>query len=762
MATFTVTTVADTVDAGDGVLSLREAVRQANATAAKDTILFAPALEGRTLTLSRGELAITQDVALDGDRNGDGTRVTLDGDDRFCVLLVAGSGGGGVDLETTDLDIVDGGFEDMFNFTFGSGITLLEGNTLTLRNCTVTGCSTYAAGGGLDLRAGTTTTIIDSSIVGNLSAAYGEDSPSYGGGISITSGTLEVIRSTIAGNRANLGGGGILAGDAALVDLEASTVANNSAAFGAGISGGSLRLSNSTVTDNFSYNRYAFLGSSDRGAGIEGDIAEISNSIVAGNVSGTTLGNYLYADDLLGRVVRSNGHNIFGSDVDGAIAGDREDVAGSRLFAATDPTTNGGILALNGGPTETAALRDALDNPALSGAEPVAAGDVDQRGFERPDPAGTNPDIGAFELAQTRISRTPGAGNDVLTGTAAADALRGRAGADLLLGLGGDDELIGAGDGDTLRGGPGNDSLLGGPGADTASYRDATGPVTVDLTTGFASGSLGSDFLDEVENLEGGPGADRLTGDGLGNWLGGRLGNDRLYGQGGDDRLFGQGGDDLLEGGFGNDRLDGSTGTDKVSYFNEGGPLAVTIDLARGVATRGGETDRLIDVEHADGTNNADLLQGDAGANALGGAGGADRVMGRAGNDTLLGAPGDDRLTGGSGRDVQTGGAGADVFDVDRLDDSGPGAGRDVITDFAPGADDLDLSTLDARTATPANDTFTFLAARGATFTAPGQVRWYQTGGNTFVEASTDADTAPELQIELAGLKTLSAADFVL
>ena len=368
MATFTVTTVADTVDAGDGVLSLREAVRQANATAAKDTILFAPALEGRTLTLSRGELAITQDVALDGDRNGDGTRVTLDGDDRFCVLLVAGSGGGGVDLETTDLDIVDGGFEDMFNFTFGSGITLLEGNTLTLRNCTVTGCSTYAAGGGLDLRAGTTTTIIDSSIVGNLSAAYGEDSPSYGGGISITSGTLEVIRSTIAGNRANLGGGGILAGDAALVDLEASTVANNSAAFGAGISGGSLRLSNSTVTDNFSYNRYAFLGSSDRGAGIEGDIAEISNSIVAGNVSGTTLGNYLYADDLLGRVVRSNGHNIFGSDVDGAIAGDREDVAGSRLFAATDPTTNGGILALNGGPTETAALRDALDKLKLNDA----------------------------------------------------------------------------------------------------------------------------------------------------------------------------------------------------------------------------------------------------------------------------------------------------------------------------------------------------------------------------------------------------------
>jgi hypothetical protein len=44
MATFTVTTGADVVDANDGVLSLREAVAAANATAAADTIVFAPNL----------------------------------------------------------------------------------------------------------------------------------------------------------------------------------------------------------------------------------------------------------------------------------------------------------------------------------------------------------------------------------------------------------------------------------------------------------------------------------------------------------------------------------------------------------------------------------------------------------------------------------------------------------------------------------------------------------------------------------------------
>ena len=44
MATFTVTTALDVVDAGDGRLSLREAVTQANATTTADTIAFAAGL----------------------------------------------------------------------------------------------------------------------------------------------------------------------------------------------------------------------------------------------------------------------------------------------------------------------------------------------------------------------------------------------------------------------------------------------------------------------------------------------------------------------------------------------------------------------------------------------------------------------------------------------------------------------------------------------------------------------------------------------
>jgi len=519
-----------------------------------------------------------------------------------------------------------------------------------------------------------------------------------------------------------------------------------------------------TVTGNYADNPNLGSGVTVGGGVLSTGALSISNSIVAGNFSGSV--PQRVRDDVRGDITASNGHNLFGSpvagEVAGEVAGDRENVAVASLFAALDPDTGGGRLALNGGATPTVALRNADGNPALSGGEPVVAGGFDQRLVARPGPAGTNPDIGAFELAQGVVSRSPTAGNDVLTGSAAADRLNGLAGADLLIGLGGGDRVSGGDGGDTLRGGVGNDALDGQGGEDTASYRDATAAVSASLAAGTASGAHGADTLTGIENLEGGSGRDRLTGDGLANALGGRTGADRLFGLAGDDRLVGGAGDDLLEGGRGSDRIDGGVGTDRASWFNNSGPSGLDLDLATGVATRAGERDLLAGVEGADGTNNADVLRGDGRANALGGAGGADQLFGRSGNDALLGALGDDRLNGALGRDALTGGAGADVFDYDRLVDSSVGAGRDVVADFAHLSDRIDLSTIDARAGTAENDAFTFRSGEGAAFTGAGQVRWFHAGGTTIVEASVDADRAPELQVELAGLKILSAGDFVL
>ncbi len=74
-----------------------------------------------------------------------------------------------------------------------------------------------------------------------------------------------------------------------------------------------------------------------------------------------------------------------------------------------------------------------------------------------------------------------------------------------------------------------------------------------------------------------------------------------------------------------------------------------------------------------------DTLQGGAGDDLLIGKRGADRLDGGAGDDILRDGPGEDTLTGGDGRDIF----------VMHGDD-----GFDLITDFQPGEDGLDLSFL--------------------------------------------------------------------
>src|SRR5215212_7654335 len=119
MSTLTVATTQDVVNAGDGVLSLREAVAQANLTSAADTIQFAPSLEGETLTLTQGELQLTQDVTIDGDADNNGSRVTL-----------------------------SGGWSGGFGDDSGSRILRIDGTStdVTLRDLTLThGNATFAA-----------------------------------------------------------------------------------------------------------------------------------------------------------------------------------------------------------------------------------------------------------------------------------------------------------------------------------------------------------------------------------------------------------------------------------------------------------------------------------------------------------------------------------------------------------------------------------------------------------------------------------------
>jgi Ca2+-binding RTX toxin-like protein len=176
-------------------------------------------------------------------------------------------------------------------------------------------------------------------------------------------------------------------------------------------------------------------------------------------------------------------------------------------------------------------------------------------------------------------------GDDVLAGHAGADTLFGGAGDDRLSGAAGRDRLVGGAGDDTLAGGAGADLLIGGPGRDTASHAAAGRGVTVSLAhPGRNTRDAAGDRHVGIENLEGGSGADRLTGNGRANDLWGGDGRDRLQGLGGADRLFGGDGRDTLEGGAGNDRLSGGDGADHFVFRRGDGRDTIT-DFQPGIDT---------------------------------------------------------------------------------------------------------------------------------------------------------------------------------
>lgn len=130
-----------------------------------------------------------------------------------------------------------------------------------------------------------------------------------------------------------------------------------------------------------------------------------------------------------------------------------------------------------------------------------------------------------------------GAGNDRAYGGAGAEIFDGGANNDTLDGGGGNDTLI-------QKAGDGNDRLVGGDGIDTVIFADTEGAIINLALTSAQTTAYGSDTFIGIENLSGGEGNDRFTGNTLANTLKGNAGND------------------TLDGGYGNDVLIGGTGND--------------------------------------------------------------------------------------------------------------------------------------------------------------------------------------------------------
>ena len=148
-----------------------------------------------------------------------------------------------------------------------------------------------------------------------------------------------------------------------------------------------------------------------------------------------------------------------------------------------------------------------------------------------------------------------------------------------------------------------------------------------------------------------------------------------------------------------------------------------------------------------------------AGNDNLNGSDFADVLNAGAGDDTVNGGAGNDTLVGGIGQDVLIGGVGDDIFKFNALSEIGiTGGATDIIADFTQGRDKIDLSVLDADTATMDDDAFSGFIASGANFTTAKQLMIF----NGVLYGNADADSAAEFAIQLTGIATLITDDLIL
>jgi len=304
-------------------------------------------------------------------------------------------------------------------------------------------------------------------------------------------------------------------------------------------------------------------------------------------------------------------------------------------------------------------------------------------------------------------------------------------------------------------------------------------------------------FIGLASNLVGTTGVDNLVGTARNEWMFGREGADTIFGGGGKDRLSGGDGADTFvytshtesTAGANRDVITDWQSVDKIQLT--GMDANLTVGGTQGFAFMGeGSADRVVGlgelkyyyaggntyvVGDVTGDNDADfqieitgihVLTNDnfvgLASGAIVGTDAGETIHGTANGEAIIGKGGNDIIIGHGGKDVLTGGAGNDTFVFLAASDSAP-ATRDTIMDFAVG-DKIDLSAIDANDTLALDQAFTFNSTNHDVnrTVAQGEVRFYNFGGNTYVIANSGADTDADIQIEIKGTHTLTAADFVL
>ena len=108
------------------------------------------------------------------------------------------------------------------------------------------------------------------------------------------------------------------------------------------------------------------------------------------------------------------------------------------------------------------------------------------------------------------------------------------------------------------------------------------------------------------------------------------------------------------------------------------------------------------------------------------------------------------------GADVLSGGSGIDDFIYTLINHSTPAAaGRDNITGFISGTDNINLSAIDADTGVAGDQAFTFIGE--AAFSAAGQVRYVSATGVLQANVGGANGNTADFQINLTGAPAFNA-----
>jgi hypothetical protein len=389
-----------------------------------------------------------------------------------------------------------------------------------------------------------------------------------------------------------------------------------------------------------------------------GGTSESVLSTATAPVTAGTTGNDVITgtsgDDVLAALAGNDIVNGLGGNdtINGGPGADHLDGGeGSDLYIVAASNEHGVAEFADTGTTGT----DEVLFTATSGTLTIFAGDS---GIETVAASGTGAVAIVATAAPNALSIVGNAGANKLTGTAFADTIDGGAGTD------------------TMTGGNGDDTYLVDNVKDVVKEASSTGGIDTVISV------VNYTLVNNVENLTlSGSAAINGVGNALSNTITGNSATNVIDGKAGVDVLDGADGSDVYMIDSPNDHLaaeiadSGVSGVDEVRFAANSGTLTLF----------SGDTgiERVV-IGTGTGANAVSTGTGAAGVNASA-VGNGLTIIGNAGPNVLTGTAYDDTIVGGAGNDTLTGGNGADTFVFNA-------AGKDTITDFAPGTDVLQFS----------------------------------------------------------------------